>query len=180
LESPFFTQGTGFTVSASATATATATATTATGQQRKRAPYKNAYPSGKQVPYNSQVQQQAENQKRDYIFTGHRIDNQMYAINKLLWNDAFNCLTTLGSDGTFAFWDIAHSKRLGVGQRLLSATHTPIPLTTGAFSADGRILAYASGNDYSKLALTDPSLMPTQILLHYIQDSDVRSETLVH
>lgn len=89
-----------------------------------------------------QQQQQHISKPSNYIFKAHTIDNQFYAINKILWNPVYQCLTSLGSDGTYAHWDLTQAKLLNESQRMVSQHNVPIPITTGAYSPDGRILAY--------------------------------------
>ncbi|XP_063729373.1 protein Rae1-like [Symsagittifera roscoffensis] len=87
--------------------------------------------------------------KDNFTFKCHRsnaVNNvqDIYAVNDIAFHPTHNTLVTVGSDGRFSFWDKDARTKIKTSEQF------PLPLTSCAFSHDGKILAYAIGYDWSK------------------------------
>jgi WD40 repeat protein len=71
----------------------------------------------------------------------------IYAVNDIAFHPVHGTLATLGSDGSFSFWDKDARTKLKPSEPLDQ------PLTTCAFNHNGQIFAYAAGYDWSKVSL---------------------------
>ena len=67
----------------------------------------------------------------------------IYTVNDITFNKAFNTFATAGSDGTWVTWNYHTKSRYKLGD-------LKSPLTSAAFSPDGILLAVATGEDWSK------------------------------
>uniref|UniRef100_A0A1B0ACE9 mRNA export factor n=1 Tax=Glossina pallidipes TaxID=7398 RepID=A0A1B0ACE9_GLOPL len=90
------------------------------------------------------------NPARDRVtFKCHRspiaaASQDIYAINDMAFHPIHGTLVTVGSDGTFCFWDIDGCKRLKISEQMDQA------ITKCSLNANGQIFAYALGYDWSK------------------------------
>ena len=72
------------------------------------------------------------------------VDAFFCQVNDIAFHPTHNTLVTVGSDGRFSFWDKDARTKIKTSEQF------PLPLTSCAFSHDGKILAYAIGYDWSK------------------------------
>ena len=89
----------------------------------------------------------------DFCFKCHRVENSSngsagegdaYTVNCISFNRIYNTFSTAGSDGTFINWN------KDTKSRYKSSKPCPFPMTVCCFSEDATILAFASGEDWSK------------------------------
>lgn len=89
------------------------------------------------------------NPKDNFIFKCHRLTGasgcqDIYAVNDLAFHPIHDTLVTVGSDGTFSFWDKDARIKLKCSDTLDQS------ITKCGFNANGQIFAYALGYDWSK------------------------------
>ena len=89
----------------------------------------------------------AQDSKDAFTFKCHRdtSKNYVYAVNDLSVHPGFGTFSTVGSDGTFNFWD--KDNRTKVHN---SAKTAPTSISAGQFNAPGDIFAYAVSYDWSQ------------------------------
>ncbi|XP_001950323.2 mRNA export factor-like [Acyrthosiphon pisum] len=75
---------------------------------------------------------------------GVRTTQNIYAVNDIKVHPVHGTIASVGSDGTFAFWNKETRTRLMVSSILDQ------PITKCCFNSDGQIFAYSSGYDWSK------------------------------
>lgn len=96
-----------------------------------------------------------QNPKDNFTFKCHRVNQppgnvqDIYAVNDIAFHPVHGTLATVGSDGTFSFWD------KDARTKLKSSETIDQPITKSAFSAGGQIFAYAVGYDWSKVNVND-------------------------
>ncbi|ORX70485.1 WD40 repeat-like protein [Linderina pennispora] len=78
---------------------------------------------------------------------------------------------TAGSDGSIVFWD------KDARQKLKSFTNLGGPVLSTTISGDGKILAYATGYDWSKGFQHNDGTTKSTIFLHSIAEEDVKPRT---
>jgi len=105
---------------------------------------------------------------QNFAFKCHRYDSQVFAVNNIAFHKGFGTFATAGSDGTYVFWDKDSRHRLKLSEKMNNG------ITTSTFSRDGRIFAYALSYDWSKGVEGYDKSKPNQILLHAVQDSEIR------
>lgn len=92
----------------------------------------------------------APNPKDNFTFKCHRVSGgafgyqDVYAVNDTAFHPVHGTLATVGSDGTFCFWD------KDARTRLKSSDALDQSITKCGFNANGQIFAYAIGYDWSK------------------------------
>ncbi|XP_023943656.1 protein Rae1 [Bicyclus anynana] len=89
------------------------------------------------------------NPKDNFTFKCHRSQGSggyqdIFAVNDVAFHPAHGTLATVGSDGSFSFWD------KDARTKLKSSELLDQPLTKCAFNHSGQIFAYAVGYDWSK------------------------------
>uniref|UniRef100_T1H0D9 Uncharacterized protein n=1 Tax=Megaselia scalaris TaxID=36166 RepID=T1H0D9_MEGSC len=89
------------------------------------------------------------NPKDNFTFKCHRVSpsnsyQDIYAVNDISFHPVFGTLATVGSDGTFSFWDKDQRTKLKSSETLSQS------ITKCAFNSNGQIFAYAIGYDWSK------------------------------
>ena len=94
------------------------------------------------------------NPKDNFTFKCHRVNGtanfqDIYAVNDIAFHPIHGTLVTVGSDGTFSFWDKDARTKLKSSETLDQS------ITKCAFSASGHIFAYAIGYDWSKVNKKD-------------------------
>ncbi|CAD7089363.1 unnamed protein product [Hermetia illucens] len=89
--------------------------------------------------------------KDNFTFKCHRLTlngaagyQDIYAVNDIAFHPVHGTLATVGSDGTFSFWD------KDARTKLKSSETMDQPITKCCFNATGQIFAYAVGYDWSK------------------------------
>jgi len=120
-------------------------------------------------------------EERSFAYKCHRRDasgSDVYAINSILFHPRHHTFATLGSDGTFAFWDKDAKQRLKQFDQLGNA------VLCGAFNPSGTILAYAVGMDPAaglhinmqnqQSSLGASKTTPNHIALHRVQTIDIQ------
>lgn len=84
----------------------------------------------------------------DFCFKCHRVEagneGDAYTVNHISFNKTYNTFSTVGSDGTFIIWN------KDTKSRYKSSKAAPLPMGACCFSEDASILAFASGEDWSK------------------------------
>jgi len=106
---------------------------------------------------------------KNFAFKCHRDGNEIYAVNVICFHPVHGTFATSGSDGSFNFWD-KDSK-----QRLKPFSRSNAPITCGNFNADGSIFAYAVSYDWSKGVEYYNQYKQSYILLHSVQEAEIRS-----
>lgn len=89
------------------------------------------------------------NPKDNFTFKCHRINannniQDIYAVNDIAFHPIHGTLATVGSDGTFSFWDKDARTKLKSSETMEQS------ITKCCFNASGQIFAYAVGYDWSK------------------------------
>lgn len=89
------------------------------------------------------------NPKDNFTFKCHRSSGtagyqDIYAVNDIAFHPIHGTLVTVGSDGTFSFWD------KDARTKLKSSETMDQSITKASFNASGHIFAYAVGYDWSK------------------------------
>jgi len=87
--------------------------------------------------------------KDNFTFKCHRVNptagyQDIYAVNDIAFHPVHGTLATVGSDGTFSFWD------KDARTKLKSSDTKDQSITKCCFNANGQIFAYAVGYDWSK------------------------------
>lgn len=115
---------------------------------------------------------QEASRKKDQVMKCHRDDQgNSYSINALSFHDKTNVFATAGADGYFAFWNL--ETRQMATDRPFENMNSPV--TAIDFSADGSLLAYSVGYDWSCGASQhSPAAYPVNIFLHQITDAEIR------
>ncbi|XP_018334109.2 mRNA export factor isoform X2 [Agrilus planipennis] len=90
------------------------------------------------------------NPKDNFTFKCHRSNGtpngyqDIYAVNDIAFHPVHGTLATVGSDGTFSFWDKDARTKLKPSETMEQ------PITRCAFNHNGQIFAYAVSYDWSK------------------------------
>lgn len=89
--------------------------------------------------------------KDNFTFKCHRVNvsnnfQDIYAVNDIAFHPVHGTLVTVGSDGTFSFWD------KDARTKLKSSETIDQSITKCAFNYSGHIFAYAVGYDWSKVS----------------------------
>lgn len=89
------------------------------------------------------------NPKDNFTFKCHRVTannstQDIYAVNDIAFHPVHGTLATVGSDGTFSFWDKDARTKLKSSETMEQS------ITKCCFNASGQIFAYAVGYDWSK------------------------------
>lgn len=102
------------------------------------------------------------NPKDNFTFKCHRVNGaanfqDIYAVNDIAFHPIHGTLVTVGSDGTFSFWDKDARTKLKSSELLDQS------ITKCAFSAGGHIFAYAVGYDWSKVNIQKQQNQSTSV-----------------
>lgn len=118
------------------------------------------------------VHEKDRKNNNDFAFKCHRDTDSgiIYPVNSISFHEQHGTFATAGGDGGFNFWDKDNKQRLKQFQRVNQ------PITATAFSSDGNIFAYAVGYDWSKGAANNDRNNQKYILLHGVQQSEVRGK----
>lgn len=85
----------------------------------------------------------------DFCFKCHRQEQgnqgEVYTVNSIAFNKEYNTFCTVGSDGNYICWNKDTKARYKS-----SKTAAALPMTSCAFTPDASLLAFASGEDWSK------------------------------
>lgn len=89
------------------------------------------------------------NPKDNFTFKCHRVSanagyQDIYAVNDIQFHPIHGTLATVGSDGTFSFWD------KDARTKLKSSEAKDQSITKCCFNSNGQVFAYAVGYDWSK------------------------------
>jgi len=82
--------------------------------------------------------------KKTFPFKCHRVEDNVFSVNDIKFHPVHNIFASVGSDGSYHFWD----KDARV--RLSKIEPTLCPITCCAYSKDGNMFSYASCYDWSK------------------------------
>ena len=99
---------------------------------------------------NYDLQKPDLNKDADFAFKCHRLETtgqktaDVYSLNHIAFNKAFNTFVTIGSDGHFYTWN------KDTKSKYKSSKKFPGPLNCADFSDDGKMLVYGMGYDWSK------------------------------
>lgn len=107
----------------------------------------------------------------NFAFRCHREGNNAYSVNSIAFHPNYGTFLTAGSDGVIHFWD-KDSK-----QRLESMTNLGSPIPCTAFSRTGNYMAYALSYDWSKGHENYQAGARNAIMVHTVQDSEVKPRT---
>ncbi|KCV71783.1 hypothetical protein H696_01200 [Fonticula alba] len=117
----------------------------------------------------------AQHKANGFTFRCHRVEPpnspaQIFAVNSISVHQTHGTFVTCGSDGTYATWDKDSKTRLYRSQ----VHNSPFPpITASAINAQGNMLAFAAGDDWSQGY--DPARMaqPVRVIIHHLIDSQV-------
>lgn len=109
-----------------------------------------------------------EDTSKNFAFKCHRSNEEIFAVNDIDFHPTMGTFSTAGGDGTFVFWDKENR------QRLKQFNSCNYPVTAGKFNAVGDMFAYAVGYDWSKGHESNHSSLPKSIMLHKVQEAEVR------
>lgn len=113
-------------------------------------------------------------QGKNFTFKCHRDGTDIYAVNSIVFHPTHGTFVTAGSDGAYNFWD-KDSK-----QRLKAMLKCGVPITDGAYNADGSIYAYSVCYDWSRgHAEHQAANAKSHILLHSPADAEVKAKQRV-
>ena len=111
--------------------------------------------------------------KDDFAFRCHRTGDgltEIHSVNDIAFNQTYGTFCTAGGDGSWIIWDKDSRSRLRQG------FHTnKSPITAIDYSANGDLLAYASGYDWSKGVSYEGSV-PVKLNIHYCPDADKKKK----
>ena len=108
------------------------------------------------------------NSRIKFTFKCHKVgETDAFGVNGMCCTSGHSAFATFGSDGTVVLWN--KDKR----QKLKGFNQMTAPITSAAFNKDGRLLAYATGYDYSRGKLGLSTCPPPQIYLHAIDSTDL-------
>ena len=96
---------------------------------------------------------------------------QAYPINDMSVNPVYGTVATAGGNGVFTIWDIG--KKSKVYDRENNDDKSPI--TAIEYNANGNLLAYASGYDWSRGAKFANLYPRPKIFIHYVQPNQRKS-----
>lgn len=106
-----------------------------------------------------------------FAFRCHREykDNICYVfpINDLSINPVYGSLCTVGGDGKYCIWDINNKSKINERENY----NDNCPLTACAYNYSGNLLAYSSGYDWMKGAISAKDYSKPKIFIHYLKDS---------
>jgi len=105
---------------------------------------------------------------KNFAFKCHRTNDEIFAVNCIDFHPTMGTFATGGGDGTFVFWDKENR------QRLKQFNSCNYPVTAGKFNAPGDMYAYAVSYDWSKGHEGNSPQLPRAIMLHRIQESEVK------
>lgn len=116
----------------------------------------------------------------DFAFKCHRevkgfgIDKvvQAFSINDMCVNPVYGSVATAGGNGVYSIWDIG--KKAKVYDRENNEDKSPI--TAVEYNANGDLLAYASGYDWSRGAQFANLYPRPKIYIHYVQPNQRKSK----
>ncbi|XP_017018824.1 protein Rae1-like [Drosophila kikkawai] len=101
--------------------------------------------------------------------TGSHYD--LYAVNDIKMNHEQKTLATVGSDGSYEFWDCTKRSRM-----MQSSSQDSESITKCSLSGDGRVFAYAVGYDWSKgHEYYDPAKKPKIYMRSVVEDMKSKS-----
>ena len=114
---------------------------------------------------------QKDKQDKSFTFKCHRgthsSSTDVYCTNDTSFHPAFNStLSTVGSDGTYYFWDKDNRQRLHLSKSVGQ------PVTCSKFSLDGGFFAYAASYDWS-LGSMPAASYSHDIFIHKLEESEV-------
>ena len=118
---------------------------------------------------------------KDFAFKCHRhvkkIGNDnivyVYPINDMSVNPEYGSVVSVGGDGSYSIWDIDNKSKVHDRENCEDKT----PLTATDINKDGKLLAYASGYDWSKGAQFAYLYTRPKIFIHYLQMSHRKSKS---
>ncbi|CAO3590431.1 unnamed protein product [Absidia cylindrospora] len=110
-----------------------------------------------------------KDQARNFSFKCHRDEaKNVYCVNDISFHPVYGTFSTCGADGTIVFWDKDSKQRL----KSLPKMNDTIACTT--FNRSGTIFAYAVSYDWSKGHKFATPGNTNRIMLHSVQDQDIR------
>eukprot|EP00927_Polykrikos_kofoidii_P024518 TRINITY_DN2228_c0_g2_i1.p1 TRINITY_DN2228_c0_g2~~TRINITY_DN2228_c0_g2_i1.p1 ORF type:complete len:361 (+),score=61.06 TRINITY_DN2228_c0_g2_i1:213-1295(+) len=109
-----------------------------------------------------------EDTSKNFSFKCHRTTDEVFAVNAIDFHPTMGSLATVGGDGTCVFWDKENR------QRLKQFNTCNYPVTAGKFNAQGDLFAYAVSYDWSKGHEGNHPSLPKSILIHKVQEADVK------
>jgi len=107
--------------------------------------------------------------KSNFAFKCHRDPNNqdIYAVNQIVFHPTWGTFCTVGSDGTFNFWDKEAKQRLRGFPRLQNS------ISSADFSYDGDVFGYTVAYDWSR-GYEPRSGEGESTWLHVVQESELR------
>lgn len=104
--------------------------------------------------------------RKNFAFKCHRLDNNIYSINCVVFNNR-GTFATCGADGSIAFWDKDAQHRL----KQFSANNNPV--TAADFNPNSTVFGYAVGYDWGRGYKYDRRNKTNAIFLHWTEDKEV-------
>ncbi|XP_020800154.1 mRNA export factor-like [Drosophila serrata] len=95
----------------------------------------------------------------------------VYAVNDIKMNHERKTLATVGSDGSYEFWDCINRSRL-----MRNSAQAPESITKCSLSANGQVFAYAVGYDWAQgYEYHDPAKKPKIYMRSVVKDMKSKS-----
>ena len=112
-----------------------------------------------------------KDKERNFAFKCHREEANVYSVNCIHFHAQFGTFATVGSDGTYVFWDKDSKQRLKLFHKMQNS------ITAAAFNSQGTVFAYAVGYDWSKgIEYYDRQKQPNAILLHAVKEEEIKKK----
>ena len=97
---------------------------------------------------------------------------QAFPINDMSVNPVYGTVATAGGNGNFTIWDIGKKSKVYDREN----TEDKSPITAIEYNANGNLLAYSTGYDWSKGAQFAHLYPRPKIFIHYIQPNQRKSK----
>jgi mRNA export factor len=96
-----------------------------------------------------------------------------FAVNAIFFHPVLGTLSTVGSDGTFHFWDKEAHQRL--------RAYHPVggSITASTFKGDGKFFVYGVSYGWSKGHAYNTTQYPTKAMLHQVNGEECNPRALV-
>ena len=106
---------------------------------------------------------------RDQVVNG---EIKIWTINAVATHPQYGTFATVGSDGTFHFWD------KDAKSRLKGYPNVGGSISAAAFNARGDIFAYAVSYDWHKGFGYNSPEYPNKVMLHPLNDDDIKPKSM--
>jgi mRNA export factor len=105
---------------------------------------------------------------KNFVFKCHRDQNNIYSVNSIDFHH-YNTFCTVGSDGTFCWWDKEARHRLAAFEK----DKGRCPITVAKFNPMGNCFFYGLSYDWSKGAENNNQQLGNNIIYHPVVEADI-------